>query len=220
MALLGVYWCLSSSTACRTAWSTSLRVPSSSRAMVRRLARLLGGPQGSSPGSAMSRREMVSSRASKSRSSRSGAAASPRRRPRNASRSPGHQRAGGRKGPAPGHLGDEVRVVRDLPDLGRLPADPARPLTRRICRTLSRLTDAITPESARYDASPADPLQTSAFGHRDRLDKYLRETSYHRLRDSARKQPVPSQSKINYTNNDLGRSGSRCCVIAEQPCVR
>lgn len=94
------------------------------------------------------------------------------------------------------------------------------PPARRICRTLSRLTDAITPESARYDASPADPLQTSAFGHRDRLDKYLRETSYHRLRDSARKQPVPSQSKINYTNNDLGRSGSRCCVIAEQPCVR
>ncbi len=35
---------------CRTACSTSLRVPASSRATIRQLARLFGGPQYSSPG--------------------------------------------------------------------------------------------------------------------------------------------------------------------------
>ena len=40
-----VNWCRSSSTVCLTAWSTSLRVPASSRAIVRWLARLFGGPQ-------------------------------------------------------------------------------------------------------------------------------------------------------------------------------
>jgi hypothetical protein len=79
-----VNWSFSSSMLCWTAWPASLRVPISSRAMVRLLARLFGGPQYSAPGRATIWRLMVSSCAWASRSSRSRAAASPRRRPRSA----------------------------------------------------------------------------------------------------------------------------------------